>query len=274
MLLEPKVLARVGIVAVVVVGALALWRLLTPGGEEPPPPTASDVSRPTGGEAPPAAAAQAPAVQAVPPPREATTLPAPKGDFDYYVLTLSWSPTHCASEAGEDEEDDMQCRSGRPYGFVLHGLWPQDQRGYPQMCHTDEPRKVSSENMARMLEVAPSKQLVQHEWRKHGTCAGLTQDDYFSAAIKAFASVAVPAAYKLPAAPIETTADEVRDAFLSANPTLKAENLSATCRRNRLAELWVCLDKSLKPRACSPEVRKRHCGERHVRMLAVRGDWP
>ena len=47
------------------------------------------------------------------------------GEFDYYALALSWSPEHCAIKPADRE----QC--SRQLGFVLHGLWPQYQRGYP-----------------------------------------------------------------------------------------------------------------------------------------------
>jgi ribonuclease T2 len=218
------------------------------------------------GEAAPAS--PAPAVEA--------TAPAARADaaFDYYVLVLSWSPTHCSSEQGRGRDDDLQCRSGRPYGFVLHGLWPQHERGYPEDCPTDEPRTVGGDLMRDMLEISPSAQLVQHEWRKHGTCAGLSQADYFAAASKAFRSVVIPPAYQAPKRVVTTTPDDVRDAFLSANTNFKRDAVSATCRRNDLAEVWVCLDRSFAPRACSKDVRNRHCGGREVRLRAVRGDWP
>lgn len=45
------------------------------------------------------------------------------GDFDYYVLSLSWSPTWCALEG--DERGSPQCDADRDLGWVLHGLWPQ-----------------------------------------------------------------------------------------------------------------------------------------------------
>ena len=194
--------------------------------------------------------------------------------FDYYVLVLSWSPTHCSSDAGRGRDDDLQCRGGRPYGFVLHGVWPQNERGYPQSCASDEPRTVSDAVMDKVLRISPSAQLVQHEWEKHGTCSGLNQEDYFAAVTRAVGSVKLPAAYNAPQRPIVTTPDDVRRAFLDENPSLSRDDVSATCSRNQLAEVWVCLDRSLHPRACSSEVRKRHCGGREVRMLAVRGDWP
>jgi ribonuclease T2 len=273
---DQKTMVRVG-AAIVVFVVAALFKVLSGGGDLPissspatrtadelpaPPPLGPDSPQPT-----------AEARDALTAGSASAAPPISHGDFDYYVLVLSWSPTHCSSDAGQGRGNDMQCRSGRPFGFVLHGLWPQNEHDYPQACETSE-RDVSSENMSRALKVAPSETLVRHEWEKHGTCSGLSQDDFFSTAISAYSSVALPASYKLPAQPIETTPDDVRDAFLATNPQLAEEDVSATCSRNDLAEVWVCLDKSLHPRACSNEVRKRHCGGRHVRMLATRGDWP
>jgi len=201
-------------------------------------------------------------------------VPRAQGDFDYYLLVLSWSPTHCSSDAGRGRDDDLQCRSGRPYGFVLHGLWPQHERGWPEFCPTDAARDVSEANMRAALKLSPSHDLVQHEWEKHGTCAGLSQGDYFAAAALAVESVNVPKAYRAPVRPLVTTPNAVRRAFLDANHGIPDDGLSATCSRNQLAEVWVCLDKNLAPRSCSAEVRRKHCGAREVRMLSVRGDWP
>jgi ribonuclease T2 len=270
---DQRTLLRIGMAAIVVIAGLVTW--LRSGSVETPLPerdvTLDQQATPAGESAAPrdtSAAVDGNTSEG------SAQLPVSQGDFDYYVLVLSWSPTHCSSDAGRGRDDDMQCRSGRPYGFVLHGLWPQHERGYPQSCDTSEPHEVSAENMARALKISPSENLVQHEWEKHGTCSALSQDDFFSTEIAAFSSVAVPNNFKQLERPAQTTPDEVREAFLAANASLSEESVSATCRRNELAEVWVCLDKSLKPRACSSDVRKRHCGSRRVRMLAVRGDWP
>jgi ribonuclease T2 len=55
------------------------------------------------------------------------------GEFDFYVLSLSWSPSFCeeASERGNSGRSQAQC-GGRPFSFVVHGLWPQYERGFPE----------------------------------------------------------------------------------------------------------------------------------------------
>lgn len=198
----------------------------------------------------------------------------PAGDFDFYVLALSWSPTHCSGAAGQGRDDDLQCRSGRAFGFVAHGLWPQYQRGWPSHCETGAPRRVPSDVMEAAMKVSPSRQLVQHQWEKHGTCSGLSQADYFRTTARAVGDLRVPKAFVQPAKPLATTADAVRERFVAANPGLEASAVVVTCRRREIAEVRVCLDKALRPRACSAEVRRSHCGSREARMLDVRGHWP
>ena len=258
---DQKRLMQIGAALAVVLVAVALGQF---GG--------SRETRPSAESAAPVLAPAAPTSPAI----DATkaSVPVSDGDFDYYVLVLSWSPTHCASDRGRGRDDDLQCRSGRLYGFVLHGLWPQHERGYPQNCRTDAPRVVADEVMDDALRLSPSAKLVQHEWEKHGTCSGLAQEDYFAAAALAVETVKVPKAYHALARPLVTTSDDVKRSFLDANTAIPKDGLSATCARKELAETWVCLDKDLRPRACSNDVRKKHCGARQVRMLAVRGDWP
>ena len=58
------------------------------------------------------------------------------GEFDFYLLSLSWSPQYCSSPAGE--RDKVQCAGSRQYNFVLHGMWPQYNDGSPQYCATNQ----------------------------------------------------------------------------------------------------------------------------------------
>ncbi|MFM2421948.1 MAG: hypothetical protein RL291_478, partial [Pseudomonadota bacterium] len=115
------------------------------------------------------------------------------GRFDYYVMALSWSPTHCATSPRADS--DPQCsvrRTGRPFSFVLHGVWPQYNRGWPQDCPTADRGFVPRPVAQRMLDIMPSERLVFHQYRKHGVCSGLGVDRYFEFSRELFNKVRVP----------------------------------------------------------------------------------
>jgi ribonuclease T2 len=175
-----------------------------------------------------------------------------RGQFDYFVMALSWSPTFC--ELHPDEE--QQC-GHKGYGFVLHGLWPQyESGGGPEHCPTtDEPdRKTTASALAFM----PSGDLVSHEWSTHGACTGLDPKGYFGLADRAFAAVHVPPEFSAPRDALRMTSQHLQDAFKLANPGLADDMLSIHCSRGELVEVRVCLDKNLAPRSCGKRMQS-HC---------------
>ncbi len=216
------------------------------------------------------------------------------GDFDYYVLSLSWSPTYCSGMGGEGNRGEYgedrgysgydgyrgrrygggqeeQCSGIRPYAFVLHGLWPQyERKGWPEMCETGRRPWVPGETIGRMMDIMPSRRLVIHEYRAHGTCSGLEPSEYFEAARKAYGSIGIPGAFRDLSEPLKVTPGEVRKAFLEANPQLSPDMLQITCSKDLLREVHVCLTKDLVPRACGRNERDR-CGYGTVIMPPVRG---
>ncbi|WP_395683374.1 ribonuclease T2 family protein [Dokdonella sp.] len=171
------------------------------------------------------------------------------GSYDYYVMALSWSPTYC--QAHPDEEE--QC-GHKGYGFVLHGLWPQYEGGNgPQRCTSDaEPDRRT---VAQALAFMPSRRLVNHEWRTHGTCSGLDPAAYFQLADRAFASLQVPTELKAPRRDVQTTANDLRAALKRANPALRDDMLSLHCSQGELVEVRLCLDKDLALRRCGKRMR-------------------
>ena len=72
------------------------------------------------------------------------------GEFDYYVLSLSWSPNWCAYEG--DARDSDQCDARHNHGWILHGLWPQYERGFPDYCQTAT-RPPSRSMTAEMADI-------------------------------------------------------------------------------------------------------------------------
>ena len=193
------------------------------------------------------------------------------GQFDYYVLALSWSPTYCA-DSGRAEQSP-QCSGTRPFAFVLHGLWPQYERGYPETCPTGVKPWVPSQVISSMLDIMPARGLVIHQYRKHGTCSGLEPDAYFALARKAFSSIRIPARYLSPQKPVVVSPREVETDFLKTNDTLEADMISISCgRNNRLREVRICFTKDLALRSCGEnEEQGRLCRLDRIVMPPVRG---
>ncbi len=182
----------------------------------------------------------------------------PAGAFDYYVLSLTWTPSWCLAEAGPDDgRRGGQCDPARDLGLTLHGLWPQDAAGgWPEYCPTDA-ADPTRRDTAAMADIMGSGGLAWYQWKKHGRCSGLAADEYFARARRAYdaLSLAVPLRSRATAAAIEA-------GFLAANPALSPDSVVVTCSGGRLAEIRVCLTPDLAPRACGPDVRDDACRDR------------
>jgi ribonuclease T2 len=193
------------------------------------------------------------------------------GRFDFYVLSLSWSPSYCAASAERAPErtaENPQC-GARPYSFVVHGLWPQYDRGFPEFCQVPAPR-LNRGIVSSMLDVMPSPRLVFHEWDRHGTCSGLSARAYFETIRKARAVVKIPAQYLELEAPLMVAPDEVEEAFVQANPGLTRAGIAVSCDTRRLSEVRICLTKDLGFRDCA-EIDARACRRDKLAMPPVRG---
>lgn len=173
------------------------------------------------------------------------------GDFDYYVLSLSWSPTWCALEG--DDRRSAQCEEGTGFGFVLHGLWPQDETGWPSYCRTGH-REASRGETAAMADIMGTAGSAWHQWKKHGRCSGLAADDYFALARLAYEQVNRPDILRKLGREVTLPAAVVEQAFLEANHSLSADGVTVTCRSARVQEVRICLDRSLEPRSCGQDV--------------------
>ncbi len=180
------------------------------------------------------------------------------GNFDFYVLSLSWSPTYCATD---ERPDPVQCNT--PHGFVVHGLWPQYERGYPSDCPSNMPRRVSQATIDGLADIMPGAGLVNHEWRKHGMCSGLNQTNYFATLRRAFAAVTLPQGL----AGRRLAPREAEQAFVAANPRMSQAGIAVTCRRGLLQEVRICLTKALTFRRCL-EVDRQGCGVPEIKVPA------
>ena len=175
------------------------------------------------------------------------------GQFDFYVLSLSWSPSFCAAaaERGRGRAANAQC-GVRPYSFVVHGLWPQYDKGFPEYCQLPAPR------------------LIFNEWDRHGTCSGQSPRAYFETVRKARAAVKIPAEFTDLKEPLSVTPGAVEYAFIKANAGLSAEAIAVRCDARRLTEVRLCLAKDLHFRDC-PDIAKRRCNREQVTMPPMRG---
>jgi ribonuclease T2 len=190
------------------------------------------------------------------------------GQFDFYVLSLSWSPSFCEASGERGTPPQQQC-GARPYSFVVHGLWPQYENGFPEFCQQPAPR-LNRNIVSSMLDLMPAPRLIFNEWDKHGTCSGLSPNAYFETVRKARALVKIPDAYVAPSAPLTVTPDEVEDAFAKANPGLPRDGIAVTCDSRRLGEVRICLGKDFSFRSC-PEIDTRACRRDQLVMPPVRG---
>src|ERR1700716_1867375 len=189
------------------------------------------------------------------------------GKFDFYVLSLSWSPSFC-EQAGDRKSAQQQCGE-RPFSFVVHGLWPQYEKGFPEFCQNPAPR-LDRNIVSSMLDMMPSPRLIFHEWDRHGVCSGLPARGYFDTVRKARATVKIPPAYLDLAEPKTVSPSEVEEAFVAANPGLTHEAIAIGCDSKRLNEVRICLSKDLKFRNCA-EVDRRACRRDQIVMPRVRG---
>jgi ribonuclease T2 len=169
------------------------------------------------------------------------------GDFNYYMLVLSWSPTYCESQDDQGRDGGQQCSgSERPW--------------------------VPNDLITRMLEVMPSRNLVIHEYRTHGVCSGLSPEAYFETARKLYQGVKIPERYAGPGQALTVAPAELVQDFLTANPSLENNMISISCSRNRLRDVRICFTKDLKARACGPSVsRRKSCSQEKVALPPVRG---
>ncbi len=180
------------------------------------------------------------------------------GQFDYWVLALSWSPQFCRSQPSSE-----QCQL--QHGFVVHGLWPQYERGYPEFCGARE--RVPGELVDRMKPLMPGAALVNGQWRKHGTCSGMDIREYFLNVERAWRTVVIPERYRETPESLSVRAREIEDEFIALTPKLSREAIALQCSGRWLREVRICLDRDFQPRACGTDVEDRCRSEVQVRPM-------
>ncbi|HEV7306180.1 ribonuclease T2 family protein [Ensifer sp.] len=183
--------------------------------------------------------------------------------FDFYVLSLSWSPTWCGDNDPKGKSD--QCETGSNRGLIVHGLWPQNEKGYPDFCPTRQSDRVPSSLGRQYLDLIPSMGLIGHQWRKHGTCSGLSQEDYFAVTRAAFNRLALPPELSPARTQTDASVAGIENALVASNPGMTKDGVAVTCEGNRLEEIRICFDKALNFRACAA-VDRQSCRKDSVSL--------
>lgn len=192
------------------------------------------------------------------------------GDFDFYVLALSWSPSFCEDER-KASDNSQQCGAGKSFAFVVHGLWPQYKGGdWPAFCRSKEPQRVPNDLARDTLDLMPSFGLIGYQWRKHGVCSGLDQDAYFALAREARDKIIIPPVLRKLDRKVSVAPLALEAAFSKFNKGLDPEEMSVTCSDNRVQEMRLCLTKDLKFRDC-PNVDLKGCKRGRLIMPPIRG---
>jgi ribonuclease T2 len=194
---------------------------------------------------------------------------AAQGDFDFYVLALSWSPGFCELAGDGRGRNRQQCVPGADLGFVVHGLWPQNERGYPTDCGPAgrSPSRIAMEQAQGLF---PSDGLARYQWRKHGTCSGASPGDYFADTRRARDKVVIPPALRDPGRDQSWSAPDLERAFAAANPGLRSDMISIACRRGVLQEVRICFSKDLRNFRTCREVDRSGCRTPEITVKAVR----
>lgn len=188
------------------------------------------------------------------------------GDFDYYVLSLSWSPNWCSLEGRE--RGSPQCAPDADFGWVLHGLWPQYESGWPSYCLTSE-RDPSRRDTGAMADIMGTSGLAWYQWQKHGRCSGLASDDYYALARLAYERVNRPEVFRKLDRDVKLPASLIEEAFLQSNPNLKPDMITITCKAGAIQEARLCLTRELEPRVCGADVI-RDCTMQSALFEAIR----
>jgi len=248
------------VIVLALTGALIAW--FSPGNAGKPPPANTKIAEAAGKKPAPATADKS---------------------FDFYLMALTVHPAFCTEHAGKQE-----CRTSGHRPLVIHGLWPErnEPRTYPHDCPAP-PLELDSALAQRLQDFMPGMAdgLHQHEWREHGGCSGLDDDEYFRLALDLARDVDSALGARLATlGGQETTTAALREIAEAFHPGLGA-TLTFHCRTLRdapsaqpyLIEVRQCVDNDGPAGApqtlldCAAVKRRdQGCGQ-HFRIAGTRG---
>ncbi|MEM6474580.1 MAG: ribonuclease T [Pseudomonadota bacterium] len=167
-----------------------------------------------------------------------------------YTLALSWSPAFCRTRE-TSRSHRMQCSGdfGR-FGLVVHGLWPDGGRSWPQWCPTQG--RPTPALIRRNMCIMPSARLAARQWAKHGSCMVKKPATYFKVTRILWEGLRIPD-YDRISRERGLTAGRIRNALAEANPGWRADAIGVKLNRDGwLQEIRLCYTKSFMPKRCDP----------------------
>lgn len=188
------------------------------------------------------------------------------GTFDYYVMSLSWSANWCALEG--DARQSPQCDDTTENGWILHGLWPQYEQGYPANCRTSL-RPPSRSQTSEMADIMGSSGLAWHQWNKHGVCSGLDPVDYYALSREAYSRINRPEVFRKLSRTVTLPASLIEQAFVKDNADLTPDGVTVTCKAGYIQEARICLTRDLEFRACGRDA-VRDCTQNNAQFDPMR----
>ena len=201
------------------------------------------------------------AAETAPPPPPVATAP-----FDYYVMTLSWAPGFC--DLGGQETASPECVVGSGQGFVVHGLWPNNEyRPNPEGCPGED---ASPADLADQHGLYPNDRLAAYEYRKHGTCTGLSAHDYFATVRSVRQRLNIPTMLQAPREQLRLSPQDLEQAFIEANVNLRSDNMAVTCSNGEFIDVRFCLSKDLTAYAICRKVARHSCQRESIVVAPVR----
>ncbi|MGB7418958.1 MAG: ribonuclease T [Erythrobacter sp.] len=166
-----------------------------------------------------------------------------------YTLALSWSPEFCKPREGQ-RAHRVQCsgQNGR-FGLVVHGLWPEGARIWPQWCTT---RAAPTPAQVRAsLCMMPSTRLVARQWAKHGSCMAKRPGTYLNVTSILWRSLRIPD-YDRISREDGLTAGRIRAAFAEANRGWETPAIGVKLNeRGWLEEMRLCYSERFRPARCT-----------------------
>ncbi len=174
---------------------------------------------------------------------------------DSFMFAVSYAPDFCQYQKSKADKDKKplpiqfrrQCVPVNKYGWVIHGLWPQNSKAkevkeHPRFCKGDLP-KVDENILKKYLAKSPGKQLLQAEWEKHGSCAFEKAEDYFKKQEELFDSLKLPKG--LP------SEKELKAYIQQHNPQFKGKNMIKSH-----GEIRLCYSLDYKAIDCPTKAKK------------------